>query len=538
MSAGQQVAIPTPSTVIPWRWWVVVLATAHFLLFAGLGLARHWGFMTSLNDLGMFDQAVWGLLHGKPFLNTSSPFNVPMNWLGWHFNPVLALFAPLYAIAEAPEWLMIAQAAALAAAAWPLFLLARRISGSERTGFLWAVAYLFNPFLLNGVAWDFHPVTLAVPLVALALFAVETGNGRLLLGSCLPLLLVQEQMGLTVAGFGALWALKQPSRRLGAWLALLGLGQVILVLGVVMPAFSPSQSHPMLSSGLGQVSRYGWLTQALAQPATFAGTVLVDMGGGLYLATLLMTFLFLPLGGLAYCLPGLGDLAANLLSANPMPRSAFAYHSVVLVPILTVAAIHGARKMASRQRRFDQGEFAGMALIPGLMAGYLLAPLPLPGAADFWSPASYRLAADPNVGLIRAVLPENASLSVQANVGAHFSRRGAIHLFPHGIGQVDAVVLHLDNPTRKLGEGSPDELATLAHHLQMRPGAYLDGVEALLSDPGYGVSLWQDNWLVFARGATAGPPPVQERIKARIADLRRDWQPAQDTPNPLEMKTW
>ncbi|MGE5493127.1 MAG: DUF2079 domain-containing protein, partial [Actinomycetota bacterium] len=318
----------------------------------------------------------------------------------------------------------------------------------------------------------------------------------------------------------------------------LGLGQVILVLGIVMPAFSPSQSHPMLSSGLGQVSRYGWLTQALAQPATFAGTVLVDMGGGLYLATLLVTFLFLPLGGLAYCLPGLGDLAANLLSANSMPRSAFAYHSVVLVPILTVAAIHGARRIASRQRHFDQGNFAAMALIPGLMAGYLLAPLPLPGAADFWSPASYRLSADPNVGLIRTALPDNASLSVQANVGAHFSRRSAIHLFPHGIGQVDAVVLHLDNPTRKLGEGSPEDVATLAHHLQMRPGAYLDGIEALLSDSGYGVSLWQDNWLVFTRGATAAPPSVQEGIKARIADLRREWQPAQDTPNRLEMKTW
>jgi hypothetical protein len=78
------------------------------------------------------------------------------------------------------------QAAALAVAAWPLFLLACRISGSERTGCLWAVAYLFNPFLLNAVAWDFHPVTLAVPLVALALLAVDSGDGRLLVGCCLP----------------------------------------------------------------------------------------------------------------------------------------------------------------------------------------------------------------------------------------------------------------------------------------------------------------------------------------------------------------
>jgi len=37
----------------------------HFAVILALGLLRHWGYMTSLNDLGVFDQAVWGTVARK-----------------------------------------------------------------------------------------------------------------------------------------------------------------------------------------------------------------------------------------------------------------------------------------------------------------------------------------------------------------------------------------------------------------------------------------------------------------------------------------
>ncbi|MGB6012803.1 MAG: DUF2079 domain-containing protein, partial [Desulfobacterales bacterium] len=63
--------------------------------------------MSSINDLGQFDQAVWGGLHGEPFLNTIT-LNQPANWLGLHFQPILILFVPLYAIIPSIIWLTIA----------------------------------------------------------------------------------------------------------------------------------------------------------------------------------------------------------------------------------------------------------------------------------------------------------------------------------------------------------------------------------------------------------------------------------------------
>ncbi|MBW2661780.1 MAG: DUF2079 domain-containing protein [Deltaproteobacteria bacterium] len=160
-----------------WRWLLVIAILMHFSVILMLGLSRYWGYMSSINDLGQFDQAVWGGLHGQPFFN-SILFNQQLNYLMGARCPLLILFVPLYAIIPSATWLTIAQALALSLAAWPIFLLASRVCLSEKAGLLWAVAYLLNPFLLNAAAWDFHPMTLAVPFVAISMLAVETKRQR------------------------------------------------------------------------------------------------------------------------------------------------------------------------------------------------------------------------------------------------------------------------------------------------------------------------------------------------------------------------
>jgi uncharacterized membrane protein len=82
-------------------------------------------------DLGHYDQAIWGGLHGHPFLNTSR-LSQPISFLGVHFNFIILLFVPLYAIFTNVIWLTIAQALSLSMAAWPIFLLANKICLSQK----------------------------------------------------------------------------------------------------------------------------------------------------------------------------------------------------------------------------------------------------------------------------------------------------------------------------------------------------------------------------------------------------------------------
>lgn len=514
------------SPISRWHWWTWTAISLHFLLLLFLGLSRHWGYLSSLNDLGVFDQAAWGTLRGQFLLNTSQ-FNQPINWLGFHFHPVILLFTPLYAIAPYAEWFTLAQALALSMTAWPIFLLASRVCQSKKSGLLWALTYLVNPFLLNAAAWDFHPVALAVPFIALGLLAVEKSDNRLLLLSCLPLLFIQEQLGLTVTAFGVLWWIRNRSWKTAASFVLLGIVHTALVLGVIMPTLSPTGQHIMLGRGLGQLSRYAWLGNSpgdialnfLLHPWSVAQKVLFNMWGAPYLITLLLPLLGFPLAAPVYLLPALPDLAANLLSANAMPKSVFAYHSVTLVPVLTLASVYGVRRISLWRPWLSSVQISGVTLTASLIWGYALAPLPIHGAINFWAPAHLPIAPDPVPAAIRATL-SSASVSAQANIGAHFSQRSQIYPYPSKLDDVEAIILRLESPTRKIFPNNGD-LGSLDSHLQMRPAEYIASIECLLAGKNYGVLLWNDPWLIFSRNATTREH--RSNIMQKLERMKIDW---------------
>lgn len=525
-----------------WRRWTWISMALFFVVTLLSGLSRHWGFMTSINDLGTVDQAVWGTLNGKPFLNTSV-FGTPINWLGAHFHAVFLLFVPLYAIASGPEWFVLAQAFALTLAAWPIFLLASKACQSEKAGMLWALAYLANPFILGAAAWDFLPVMLAVPLMASGMLAVENADRHLLLLSCMPMFLIQEHFGLTVAGFGLLWGARHKDWRLASCLVFFGVGHAIVVVGYIIPSLSPTGGHVMLSSDLGQLSRYGWLGNSpseilnnlVAHPIAVAEVLMRHLGAPYYILGLLLPFLGLPIIGGVALLPGLSYFAINLLSANPMLRDLVSYHNACLVPVLATAAIHGANRASSFVKRYSAIELACFSLFANLVAGYMLAPFPLPGARNIWAPNHVFTLPDPGLTELQTVLRKEWSLSVQGNVASHFSQRNEIYTYPQKVGDVDAVVLRLHSPTRKLYPDDPAVIGSLASHLQMPIGAFLSSVECILADKKYGVLYWNEPWLVLAKDTNSSLP--KWNILLRLDELRTQWLPSGPDSAGVSTKT-
>jgi uncharacterized membrane protein len=514
--------------------WAVILL--HCLLFSIIGISRHWGYMSNVYDLGVFDQVVWNTLHGNFFRTTVNPFAIPINWLGFHFQPILLLFVPLYALSPSVGWFIVAQAAALALTAWPLFLLAKDMFQSEKVAVIWALVYLANPFLLSGGAWDFHPISLAVPFIALGFLAVAKKNIKMLVLSCLLIMACKEHLGLAVAGFGALWFFRHRSWQPAAVITALGLGHLILVLCFIMPQLSPIGKPVMLGAQLGQLSRYSWLGsslpeifQTLVTQPLFVWKNLVAMGGVVYLFLLVMPFAFVfPLFGPAFFLPGLADLAANCLSANPMPRSIWAYHSVSLIPVLTAAAISGVARLSHWQKRFSILELTGLTLATSLVTGYFFLPLPLPGAFNLWAPRNLLNWPDQSVPVVRVAVAGTGGLSVQANVGAHFSQRPNIHVYPDKGAAGAAIILRLASPTTNIN-GFPKQLAQnsveqyfnwLDSHLQMDRTEYLASIECLMAKKTYGILLWDDPWLVLSRKTKERPLGVGQKIR----QLRSDWR--------------
>jgi uncharacterized membrane protein len=165
------------------------------------------------------------------------------NLLGDHFHPILVLLGPIWSVWPSPLALLWTQAVLMGISAVPLTRLAIDRLGAG-AGILAGAAYLFGFGLQAAADVQFHEIAFALPLLALSLSALLRGRIPAAIAWAAPLVLVKEDMGLTVAVIGAVIALRSPrARRGGAGLAAWGVGWFLLSTFVVLPALNPGGQY-------------------------------------------------------------------------------------------------------------------------------------------------------------------------------------------------------------------------------------------------------------------------------------------------------
>ena len=147
-------------------------------------MQRHLAGGSHAEDLGFTDQVLANFLRGQFFrmsIYQGATWNTeidvgrlarPDSLLAFHFEPMLLLLVPLYALGGGAILLLIVQAVALAAGALPAYRLGRHTSGSATAGVAVAGAYLLSPLGQWAVLADFHTSSLAAPLLLLTLNGV------------------------------------------------------------------------------------------------------------------------------------------------------------------------------------------------------------------------------------------------------------------------------------------------------------------------------------------------------------------------------
>ena len=93
---------------------------------------------------------------------------------------------------------------------------------------------------------------------------------------------------------------------------------------------------------------------------------------------------------------------------------------------------------------------------------------------------------------------------------------------------MDVVILRLESPTRNI-HNYPDEqedirrflIGILDNHLQMDRDDFLASVKELLGDEDFGITYWDDPWLVFQRGV-GGKDAVPD-VMTKLQELREKW---------------
>ncbi|MFI8518518.1 DUF2079 domain-containing protein [Streptomyces sp. NPDC085481] len=248
--------LPTPwyrrPGLLPWAW-----AAALCLLYATVAVRRHLLMRTTGYDLGIFEQAV------RAYADLRAPV-VPLrgegfNLLGDHFHPLLAALAPLYRLWPSPLTLLVAQSALLALSAVPLVRWAARVLG-RRAAHAVAAGYGLSWGIASAAAFDFHEVTLAVPLLAWSVEALGRQRWRAAACWAAPLLLVKEDLGLTLAAVGGYIAYKGP-RRLGLAAVAAGVLGSLLEFKVLLPALATTGGY---AHGSNLAPAHGSLLATLA----------------------------------------------------------------------------------------------------------------------------------------------------------------------------------------------------------------------------------------------------------------------------------
>jgi uncharacterized membrane protein len=154
------------------------------------------------------------------------------------------------------EVLLVVQAALVAWSALVVTRCAMRRLG-PRDGVCLGIAYAFSWGVQQMIGSDFHEVAFELPLIALAMAAYLDGRWTSAAAWSLPLLLVKEDMGLTLFVFGLI--LIRRDRRVGSVLCLIGPIAVALTLFVVIPHFTMSGTLGRVGFGTDQGGGFGVL---------------------------------------------------------------------------------------------------------------------------------------------------------------------------------------------------------------------------------------------------------------------------------------
>ncbi len=346
----RNVVVPLAGTR-PWiAWATLLLATlVYAVVMSHQAVLRYDTFKATAFDLGNMDQVLWNTIHGRPFQFTNQAIDWygPPTRLAIHFEPIILLLSLLYIFHADPRILLVFQTLALVSGALPVFLLTRKyLPEWPLLSTCMAIAYLLSPALIGMNIFDFHPVSLATPLLLYAVLALTYKRHVWFLIACILAAACKEEVPLSIALLGILVIWRYKSPRLGITLITGGLLWSFLAFFVIIPYFFPGAQHnnfwyryESLGSSPGAA-----ILNLLLHPWLLL-SMYITFDRFFYLAGLLRSSGFLALLAPEWLLPALPSVAINILSTDPTLYSGVYHYNAVIIPFIMLAAIHGTRRL-------------------------------------------------------------------------------------------------------------------------------------------------------------------------------------------------
>lgn len=426
-------------------WIVLGLALVYTVFLTTLSIVQHQGLKTQMNDLGNADQALWAAASGDLAMTQSNDLDGKLrSRIGVHANLIFYLLSLFYLVWPDPKLLLVLTSLACAAAGGGLYAIARQRLGNTWWAVVPAVAFWMSPIVHDSNLFDFHIITVATALLVWTFWAFDAGRPKTAWILLVLSLLCSEDIALVTLMLGFYLSLSR-SHRTGFLVMGLSLLYFLTVLYIFVPAFNEGHGLSKLE-GLG--NRYSWLganhaeifTAILNKPGMVLNHILQP-------DRLRLPFYLLLCGGIAgfgawrVLIMSLPQITAALLANGIwMTRITGTYYWIISEAIIVVACILSAeRRIRNNPGKFPyQLAYLGVAT---LVLSILFSPLP---HGIFFSWKNYSLPPERLTlqDMVR-IIPRDAAVCVQNNLGPHLSQRRDIAAFPRRCDKAEYALFHL-----------------------------------------------------------------------------------------------
>ena len=431
MKGGTAVPPEASAMVLPrsWRCYLWVAVSVFVVGLSSFCVLRHYNLWSDIFDMGVEAQVVWNTAQGRWFESSVET----QNYLGDHTTFITLAVAAIYWLLPRVETLLVLQVVAFAAAAWPAYHISLHLFGRPRWAALFALAWLAQPAAGHALAYEYHTLAFA-PLFSLGAYALALKARWVGAGLCLALLLLtREDCGITAVGLGLILATEGRQRRVGMIAVALGFAAFLLNLFVLLPLFRGEPSDTI-------AARYGHFGQTgsqvvstlLTQPWLVVQLFVEDTRRLTYLPTLAAPFLLLaacsPVGALAV----LFVAGPSLLSSSPLQYTVGWHYPLTILPVVFVASVYGAGRLAAWCSLDD----ASLRITAAWCSVLVVLSLQSVVVTHRWmvptNPTRHDLLA------LATLIPADAPLSATSKLGAQFSHRRQLAIYPQIVWEADA----------------------------------------------------------------------------------------------------
>jgi uncharacterized membrane protein len=377
-------------------------------------------------DMGIFDQALWNTLKGD-ILFSSIRGNI--NLLGDHFEPILLLILPLYALWPHVVTLIIIQSVALASCVFMIYLIAREKIASRALIFALLISFLLSKTVRGVGLSDFHPECFMPILSFVAFYALLKNKFPWLILSIFLLLLCKETATLIVIGLGLYSFFSLKKVKIGIYLLSIGIFSWVAETKFIIPVFNTFSSYLFnVRMPFGETYKEN-MQFVFSHPFAFLNFIFMPKKL-FYLFKLLGSASFLPLfAPSTYLLIMVPLLTVMLASEKLWGYYLLSSHYVghIIAP-LYIAAIYGTGRIL---KFLQQKAVAKNTNITGFAAVVIILSLLSYGKTDAYKFRRYVEGISKYHSFERlsalSMIPSTASVCASSNLIPHLSHRKYIY---------------------------------------------------------------------------------------------------------------